>query len=205
MKSSMLVDFKILKRNEAGEFVPMHKGEAQSVSIGGFSFDIGKDSVPFDWDAFTGYEENGIFSFATGRGFVFNDYELSDCYDDAYKDIGMKKEDISAEFLSSVHHIEEFFVNFQDGDEEVGVGFFTDNAEPAAEYKLELIEISFEDMETGKYYDVKKEVLESFNKGVRGELSKQVDLDKQIDLAERSKQCINDKNKDMTRNKIERE
>jgi len=179
MKSSMLVDFKILKRNEDGDFVPMNKEEAQAVSIGGFSFDVGENSIPFDWDAFTGYEENGVFSFATGRGWAFNDFELSEDFDDDYKNMGLKKEDISAEFLASAHHIEEFFVNFQDGEDEVGIGFFDDNAKPDVDYKLELVEISFENMEPGKdgeYHDMNPEVLRAFNKGERGVLS----LDEQI-------------------------
>lgn len=176
----MLVDFKILKKNETGEFDPMNNNEACSVSIGGFSFDIGTKSVPFDWDAFTGVENNGIFSFVTGKGFAFNDFELADYYDKDYKDMGLKKEDISAVFLSSVHHIEEFSVDFLDGEEEVVIGFFDDNAKSDAEYKLELVGMSFEDMETEKVYEVKKEVLEAFNRGERSVLS----LDEQIKCSE---------------------
>lgn len=172
MKVSMMADFRILKKNEGGEFVPMNKCFAEAVSVGGFSFDVNGQSVPFDWDAFTGAEENGVFRFYTGKGFLFNDYELSSNYDEAYQDMGLNREDISAEFLASTHHIEEFFVDFQsrepfeDDYSDVGIGFFGDNGKKDAEYKLELIAVSFKDMETEKVYDVKPEVLEAFNKGV---------------------------------------
>lgn len=189
MKSSMLVDFKILKRNSENEYVPMNNDEAQAVSVGGFSFDIGENSIPFDWDAFTGSEENGVFSFVTGRGFLFNDYEISDCYDEDYKDMEINKEDITAEFLSSVHHIEEFFVDFAYGDDSVGIGDYHDNAKSDAEFKLELINLSFEDIETGKVYDVNKEVLEAFNKGVYREYDKDLSsLNDKIAVAEDVKQ-----------------
>lgn len=182
MKSSMLVDFKILKRNEDGEFVPMNKCLAEAVSIGGFCFDINGQSIPFDWDAFTGAEENGVFRFYTGKGFLFNDYELSSNYDKTYQDMGIKRDDISAEFLASVHHIEEFFVDFQsvepfeDDYTDVGIGYFSDNAKKDLDYKLELVGISFKDMETEKIYDVKKEVLEAFNKGEFREYDKILSL-----------------------------
>lgn len=168
MKISMLMDFKILKRNDAGEYVAMDNSQANAVSVGGYSFDIGDKSVPFDWDAFTGVEHNKVFEFATGKGFVFNDYELAEYYDEQYEEMGLTREDISANFLASVHHIEEFFVNFEDGDKICGVGGFYDNADKDAPYKLELLEVSFEDLETGKFYDVKPEVLTAFNKGERG-------------------------------------
>lgn len=185
MKISMLANFKILKKNEDGKFVPMNNSEARSVSIGGFSFDVNGHSVPFDWDAFTGFEENGVFKFATGRGWAFNDFELADYYDNDYADIGIKRENISAEFLASVEHIEEFFVNFEDGDKEVGVGYFNDNAKEDAEYKLELIEISFEDIEACKYYDVTPEVLDAFNKGECGLVISQEEMVQMSDRGEK--------------------
>lgn len=189
MKLSMLADFKILKKNDEGIFVPVNNSEARSVSIGGFSFDVDGHSIPFDWDAFTGSEVDNVFGFATGRGWAFNDFELADYYDKDYADMGLSRETLSAEYLASTHHIEEFFVNFEDGDKEVGIGFFADNKDREADYKLELVEVSFEDIETGKYYDVKPEVLKAFNKGERGLL----DLDKQI------KQCADKVNVDRDR------
>ena len=72
----MIVSFQILK-NKNGNFVPLSNNEAQYVSVGGYSFEIGDYLIPFDWDAFYGSEENNVFNFETGRGIFFNDYDAS--------------------------------------------------------------------------------------------------------------------------------
>jgi len=173
MKISMSADFKILKRNDAGEFMPLSKCQAEAVSIGGFDFCIDGHNVPFYWDAFTGSEGDGVFRFYTGKGFMFNDYELADYYDEQYKKMGFERADLSAEFLASVDHIEEFSVSFQDflpfedDFNDVDLGCFSCNAIPDATYKLELVAISFKDMETEKVYDVDSRVLVAFNRGER--------------------------------------
>lgn len=164
MDISMIVNFQILQ-NQNGNFVPITNEEATSVSIGGFSFEIGEYTIPFDWDAFSGSERDGVFQFETGVGWFWNDYEISDCYDEQYKEIGIKKEDIAAEFLASVHHIEEFFVDFEDADgEEQGIGWFADNTDDA-QYKINILEMSFYDLATQNTYPVKQEVLDKYNKG----------------------------------------
>lgn len=164
MKISMLVNFQILQ-NKNGTFVPISNEEATSVSIGGFSFEIGDDAIPFDWDAFSGSERDKVFQFETGTGWFFNDYEISDCYDEQYEEIGIKKEDITAEFLASVSHIDEFFVDFDDVDgKEQGIGWFAENTNDA-QYKINILEMSFYDLAAQKEYPVKQEVLEKYNKG----------------------------------------
>ena len=164
MKISMLVDFQILKNNN-GNFVPLSNKEATSVSIGGFSFEIGDDTIPFDWDAFYGTEINKVFEFQTGKGFLWNDYEISDCYDEAYEGMGIKKEDITAKYLASVSHIDEFFVDFDDADgKEQGIGWFAENTDEA-QYKINILEMSFYDLTTQTEYPVKQEVLDKYNKG----------------------------------------
>jgi hypothetical protein len=164
MEISMLVDFQILK-NVNGNFVPISNKEATSVSIGGFGFEIGEHTIPFDWDAFSGSEWEKVFSFETGTGWFWNDYEISDCYDDEYEEIGIKKEDITAEFLASVSHIDEFFVDFDDADsKEQGIGWYAYNTDKA-QYKINILKMSFLDLATQTEYPVKKEVLDAYNKG----------------------------------------
>lgn len=164
MDISMIVNFQILQ-NKNGNFIPITNEEATSVSIGGFSFEIGEHTIPFDWDAFSGSERDKVFQFETGTGWFWNDYEISDCYDEQYKEIGIKKEDITAEFLASVHHIDEFFVDFEDVDgEEQGVGWYADNTNEA-QYKINILEMSFYDLATQKTYPVNQEVLDKYNKG----------------------------------------
>ena len=160
----MLVDFQILKKKN-GKFVPLSNKEAQSVSIGGFSFEIGEYTIPFDWDAFYGTEINNVFKFQTGKGLFWNDYEISECYDESYEDIGIAREEITAEFLASTTHIDEFFVDFDDSnDNGQSIGWFADNTDDS-QYKINIKEMAFMDVNTGKEYLVVKEVIEKYNKG----------------------------------------
>lgn len=166
MKLSMTVDFKLLKKDELGEFVPMCEDEVKSLGIGGFCFGVGKHNIPFDWTAYSGgWCENGRLSFVTGYGWM-NDFELDECFDEDYAKLGIKREDISAKILASTHYIEEFYVDFEvatkDGIQECGVG---ENTNKDAVYKLKLLSIVFEDIETGKTFPVDNKVLDAFNKG----------------------------------------
>ena len=164
MQISMNVEFQILeKRNK--KYVPVSKDNIDGLSIGGYVFEIGDNAVPFDWDASSGNEENGIFYFETGYGPFFNDFELPDYYDDEYAEIGIKREDISAEFLASVHHIQEFFVNFYDENgDECTAGWYADNAKDSF-YKVKLLSMSLENIETTEHYQVPNKVLDRYNKG----------------------------------------
>ena len=165
MRISMGAQFQILKNVGGGAFVPMNEREAIDVGIGGFSFRVGDKAVPFDWSAFTGcWGENEVLNFLTGYGWV-NDFELDSCYDEAYAEIGLKREDISAKFLASTHHIEDFFVYFIHDGEEREVGFCENNASCDARYKLKLFKVVFSDVDTETMYEVASKVLDSFNKG----------------------------------------
>ena len=164
MKISMNVEFQILeKRNK--KYVPVSKNDITNLSIGGFVFEIGDNAIPFDWDASSGTEENCIFHFETGYGVFFNDFELPDYYDEVYEEIGIKREDISAEFLASVHCIQEFFVNFDDENgDEYGIGWYADNAKDSW-YKVKLLSMSLEDIESQENYHVSSQVLDKYKKG----------------------------------------
>ena len=163
MKISMRSVFQILE-NKNGEYIPLTNEEAKYVSIGGFSFVIDGDVIPFDWDAFSGYEEDGKFYFETGRGWMFNDYEISDCYNEDYEDMDIEKEAITAEFLASATDIEEFFVDFETVEGNEGqAGWFDDNRRNDVQYKINLLEIEFYDVDHNKTYPVAQEVLDKFN------------------------------------------
>lgn len=165
MDISMMGSFQILKKQTKG-FVPLTSDDVLNMSIGGYSFEVNEDLIPFDWDAFSSSEENGTFYFKTGRGPFFNDYEIPDYWDEEYKEIGIAREEITAEFLASVSHIEDFFVNFDDRDgKEHEIGWFSDNVN-SSQYKINIKEIAFVDVNTGKEYLVAKEVIDKYNKGV---------------------------------------
>lgn len=158
MRISMYAKFQILENNN-GKFVLLNKDTVSSLSIGGYCFVVNGKSIPFDWDAFSGSEEDGVFEFETGYGW-FNDFELTDCYDEEYQKLGISREDITAKFLASAERIEEFHINFEDANyEEVDLGYNDDE-----QYKIKLIEISFRNMETNKEYKVQQTVLNKYNK-----------------------------------------
>ena len=160
----MIVNFQILKNNN-GVFIPLSNKEVTSVSIGGFSFEIGDYTIPFDWDAFYGSETDNIFEFQTGKGLFWDDYEISDCYDETYEDIGITREEITAEFLAATTHIDEFFVDFDDSDGmEQSTGWYSDNTDDA-QYKINIIDMTFLDLATQNEYPVSKQVINRYNKG----------------------------------------
>lgn len=164
MKIAMIGDFQILKK-QGKEFVPQTFDNVKSMSIGGYSFEVNGDSIPFDWDAFTATEENGVFSFTTGKGPFFNDYEIPDYWDEEYSEIGITREEITAEFLASVSHIDELFVNFDDGDgEECGIGWYSDNVN-SSQYKINILNLTLVDVETLDEYHVAQEVINRYNRG----------------------------------------
>lgn len=154
MKISMLVDFQILKNG-----IPLDKHDVTSLSLGGYWFIIDGKGVPFDWDAFECNEEDSVFSLETGYGYMFNDFELSDCYDEDYEALGFSRENITPKFLASVECIKEFHVNFINADdEEIDLGFNDDE-----QYKIKILEMIFIDVETEQKYKVKQKVLDEYN------------------------------------------
>lgn len=161
----MIGEFQILSKHK-GEFIPLTFDDAKNMSIGGYSFEVNGGSIPFDWDAFTATEENGVFSFTTGKGPFFNDYEIPDYWDEEYNEIGITREEITAEFLASVSHIEDFFVDFEDSDgKEHGIGWYADN-ENSSQYKVNILNLAFVNVETADEYPVSKEVVNKYNHGV---------------------------------------
>lgn len=160
----MVGKFQILEKRK-GKFAPLTSDDVFNLSIGGYSFEIHDDLIPFDWDAFSCNEENGIFGFETGRGPFFNDYEIPDYFDEEYEEIGLTREEITAEFLASTESIEDFFVNFDDHNgKEHGIGWCVDNVN-SSQYKINIIELSFVDVKTLAEYPVSKEVISKYNRG----------------------------------------
>lgn len=161
MKISMCVTFQILE-NKNGRLIPLSKKEVTSLSIGGYYFVINGKEIPFDWDAFCGDEEDNIFEFETGYGFLFNDFELSDCYDEDYETLGIVRENMTAAYLASVDEITEFHVNFiNENNKECDLGTNRD----IERYKIKLLEIIFTDVETQTDFKVMQEAIDKYNKG----------------------------------------
>lgn len=169
MGIAMLADFKVLKDMGNGVYFPQDKEDAFGVTIGAFSFVIDGKTILFDWDACSGDLRGGVFRFETGCGPFFNSYELADYYDDELAEMGLKREDLTPEYLASTSFIEEFHVNFDDEEgHEVSLGWHEDNA-GAPGLKVELLSVGFVNTESGIVRFVAPKVLENYNKGLTRE------------------------------------
>lgn len=169
MKISMVADFEILKNLGNGQFARMDDSEIQDVSIGGYTFEVGGYRVPFDWEAHEGgWDKEGFYSFDTGVGWFFKNYELDSCYDDCYAEMGLLRADITAAFLASAHHIDDFYINFVDKDgRECEAGHWKANGDPNAPYRLRLLKVQLEDIDSERVYSIDPKVIDAFNKGER--------------------------------------
>lgn len=154
MKISMHVEFKILEHG-----VPLTKKELKSIFLGGYYFVIDRIEIPFDWDDVSGTELNGIFSFDTGVSSFGNNFELSNCYDDEYERLGVSRKNISAQLLSSVSKINDFHINFVNSDDEEIDLYYNDDDK----YKIQLVKVSFIDVDSEIEFNVDKYVLDNFN------------------------------------------
>lgn len=161
MRISMYLRFQLFAK-EDGNLIMLTKEKTNGLSIGGYYFVIKGKEIPFDWDAFSGDEESGVFEFETGYG-LYNDFELSDCYDSDYEQLGISRDDLTAEFLASPEQIKEVHMNFIDenGDE---CDFGWNEADE--DFKIKLLEVSFSDLDNLEKYTVNQEVLDKFNEGV---------------------------------------
>ena len=161
MKISMYIKFQLFEK-ENGNLIMLTKENTDGLSIGGYYFIINGKEIPFDWDAFSGDEENGVFEFETGYG-LYNDFELSDCYDSDYEQLGISRDDLTAEFLASPEQIKEVHMNFiDDNGDECDFGW----NEEDEDFKIKLLEVSFSDLDNLEKYTVNQEILDKFNEGV---------------------------------------
>ena len=157
----MYIRFQLFAK-ENGNLIMLTKEDTDGLSIGGYYFVISGKEIPFDWDAFSGTEEDGVFEFETGYGWL-KDFDLSECYDEDYDQLGISRADITAEFLASVEQIKEVHMNFLDENgEECDFGWNED----AEDFKIKLLEVAFMDLDNDKEYKVSQEILDKFNEGV---------------------------------------
>lgn len=162
MKMQMIADFKLYRKlKETGFFKQITQDDLDTICPGGFTFVVEGKSVPFDFDAQSTSEDEGVFHYESGCGPFFNDFEIPEgCWDEAYEEMGLKREDISPKFLASTSRIEEFFINLVPKGENEDVDVYQD---PDSEFVVELIAISLEERDTGNSYDVDEIVISEFN------------------------------------------
>lgn len=164
MKMSLIADFRLYKKEpeKTNIFKQLTKDDIDDLSVGGFAFVVNGNSVPFDWDAHSCSEENGVFHLETGWGPFFNDFEIPKYWDEEYAEMGLAPEQITAEFLASTTEVEEFYISVfdEEADDDTGIG---NNTDANAEFYIELLAISIEERETGDSYDVDEAVIKAFN------------------------------------------
>ena len=161
----MFAKFRLLKKDADGKFKPLRKNDVSVLSVGGFLFEIGEKSVPFDFKTTAVHFEEDVLYYESGYGPFVNAHYLDECFEDEYAELGIATSDLTASVLASTTRIQDFYVNFwSDTYGETGVG---DNQRPQSDLRLEIIEVVFSD-ENANSYEVSKEVIRCFNAGING-------------------------------------
>ena len=161
----MFAKFRLLKKDAVGKFKPLRKNDVPDLSVGGFLFEIGEKSVPFDFKATAIHFEEDVLYYESGYGPFVNAHYLDECFEDEYAELGIATSDLTASVLASTTRIQDFYVDFcSDTYGETGVG---DNQRPQSDLRLEIIEVVFSD-ENANSYEVSKEVIRCFNAGING-------------------------------------
>lgn len=138
------------------------------LTFGGFSFKVGEDYIPFDWEAFTTcpyQNEDGTvkLEYQSGRGFLFNEYTLDPCYIDQYEDMNIDIEDIDAQMLASVDCIEELFHEFYLKEDK-----YEEHCVPILIESISFLDCN--DWDNVKEYHVDREVIKRYNNTMLGGL-----------------------------------
>lgn len=168
-KVSMRVDFRILKKHGETFGIPVYaslrKGDLNGyLPIEGFTFTINGSEVPFDFNASSCGETLGIFHYESGEGEFFDEFGLSDVYDGELEKMSISRRDLTAEFLASASKINEFRLEFEMNNESNEVFWSRKNEGKDPEYKVELLYVSFKDMDTEEEFAVRSSVLATFNR-----------------------------------------
>ena len=86
-----------------------------NISVGGFFAIVNGRGIPFDFDV-TSCDVEKINDtqykchYESGEGGYFKDPYISDCYTTEYLQMGLEREDITADFLASASELREFYV-----------------------------------------------------------------------------------------------
>lgn len=141
--------------------------EFEYFDLGGYTFKIKGMEIPFDFSAY-GYdmcydEDNSriYIDFESGKGIMFNEFEIDEYYDDEYKNLQLDKNAITAEFLSKVDEILEMHIDYN----------YMFEINELEDIRFE--DITFEDLTTGEIYSVDSNVVKQFNKKIQSELAKE--------------------------------
>ena len=157
----------VIMSGEVEMTVPGVHKDRDSLLFGGYSFVCDGKKIPFDfsgtaWDI---QQEGDTLSipFCTGRTALLTDHYLDGCYEDEYANLGLRINDITAEFLSQAESIHEFMVSLEmDGKEYEPEGI-------AEIGRFAIKSLQFEN--DTEQFAIKQEVLDDFNHRMNQEKS----------------------------------
>lgn len=160
-KLSMVAEVGFLYRDkETGESKLI---QPEIISPGGYEFIVNEKHVPFDWDAHSGsFNDENHFEFTTGYGFLFNDFNLPDYYDNDLALEGLNRKDLTAEFLSKCDKIEDFYIDFE------CEGYNEEDVCPII-YSISLINMSSDEVAKGAQaeFTIKDSIIEAYNDSIK--------------------------------------
>lgn len=164
-KISMIANFKIMKKTPEG-YLPLSRFDdddcifLSDICPGQFTLEVNGKIVPIDWDGFTltWSNENTIK--------IVTDSEPNiEEFADDYAEANFDTEQFSAETLASTKYIQEFFVYLVYENREYDCGYVTENASNESDFRISLVNLAFEDGETGEVFIVEQDVIDKFNRG----------------------------------------
>lgn len=158
MKMEMFAEF-TMNTLKDGKVVPVFPHKDTTVSVGGFEFVVDSKTVPFDFDASGCSERDGVYTYESGYGPFFNDFEISEAFHEELRELGLNLRKVTAKFLSRVSEIREFYVNFEDED--------LKEKDNSKDIWVELKRMCFTDRRGVKSHFVPDAVLEAYNRSVR--------------------------------------
>lgn len=162
----MFAAFKILIKGDNGVYTSITKENISVLSLGSFTFKINEMDIPFDFNASSYNEAEGVFQWESGEGPFFRENYLCKDFDAQYKKLGISRTELVPKFLSSATGIIDFYINFEtkEGSECEG-GFCTNNLLNSIPVKVELLSIVFGDQDCHEY-KVKDSVIRNYNHGI---------------------------------------
>lgn len=123
----------------------------EKLSFEGFEVRTVKGDIPFDFDACS-YDYEKVsdreykITYQSGRGEFFNDSDVSEDFDEAYEELCLTREDVTAKLLAFASAVTE--ANITCSDENV-------------DFTCEILSMTFTD-ESGTEYSVDESVLKNF-------------------------------------------
>jgi len=186
----------VVMRGTLEMVLPGFKKNKDGLFFGTYAFVCEGKEIPIDFGGMgwnVDQVQNRILvSFSSGETLFGKDYFLEDFYEEDYQAVGLRINDITAEFLSHATSISEFMVGV---DMKTGKQWEELRPEDISKRgSFVLKELCFSDRE--RDYPVRQEVLDAFNQVLmeHGHPKEEVDLDSAIQAAKQEQNEFNNGN-----------